>query len=553
MRKSIVLLAGGLLVSAVIPRLSAAPTIRSVANAASNIPFGQPLAQGSIIVIKGSGLGPATLSIAPAPFQSTSLSGTSVVVKDTVGLTTTNALMYYTSESQVAVLLPSNTPTGVLAFQVTYNGENSNNLSHGIAASSLGIFTIDSTGEGPAIVTYPDYSLVSAAKAANCGGPTTACGAANPGDTLILWATGLGPVSGNDASGAGLGQPMPNVPLTVWLGGVQAPVIYQGRSGCCIGEDQIVFTVPNNVPTGCAVPLVVQIGSAISNGTVMPVANGSRNCTPTNPALASVNVEQAVMAGPVTYGFIGLGKEGKEGGGYQDRARFEFAKILAYGPGSQPFFVSWIDDPPPGTCLVGNSLNGSSDPPITGIADANAGSSFAVRGPNGSMPVTGKPGDFSATLSAAGTFLVPGAAYTVTGAGGADVGPFSATITFPAMPALVSPVNNTTVTRSDGMTATWTGGDPNGTVNIQVSSALDNTFTNGRRAACRAPAGAGTFTIPPYVLQALPAGAFGGFTINPETAAVPFTATGLSIGFISTFHAGTGFGYGAGSGSFALR
>jgi uncharacterized protein (TIGR03437 family) len=77
--------------------------------------------------------------------------------------------------------------------------------------------------------------------------------AANPGDTLVVWATGLGPVNGNDASNAGLGQNMPSLPLKLWLGGVQAPVTYQGRSGCCIGEDQIVFAVPNNVPTGCAV------------------------------------------------------------------------------------------------------------------------------------------------------------------------------------------------------------------------------------------------------------------------------------------------------------
>ena len=161
----------------------------------------------------------------------------------------------------------------------------------------MGIFTVGANGQGPGIVTYADYSLVSPAKAANCGGPNTTCGAANPGDTLILWATGLGPVSGSDASGAGLGQNMPAIPLTLWLGGVQAPVIYQGRSGCCIGEDQIVFTVPNNVPTGCAVPLLIQIGNQISNATVMPVASGSRSCTGTNPALASVGAAQRRAAG----------------------------------------------------------------------------------------------------------------------------------------------------------------------------------------------------------------------------------------------------------------
>src|SRR6202162_4636911 len=321
------------LVTAVTPWLSAAPTIAAVANAASNITFNAPIAQGAIFVLYGSGLGPANISFAPAAFQSTSLRGTSVAV--TVGTTTVNALMYYTSDSQVAALLPSNTPTGAGTFTVTYNSQTSNSVGHGVAANNLGIFTVDSTGQGPGIVTYPDYSLVSAAKASPCGGPSTACGAANPGDTLILWATGLGPVSGDDASGAGLGVNMPNVPLTLWLGGVQAPVVYQGRSGCCIGEDQIVFTVPSNVPMGCAVPLAVQIGTAantISNSTLMPVAKGSRDCTPTNPALASINAEQAVMAGPVTFGFITLRHDlkGILPPVFQDRVEFQFDKILNY-------------------------------------------------------------------------------------------------------------------------------------------------------------------------------------------------------------------------------
>src|SRR5215472_457942 len=107
------------LVSALVPRLSAVPAITSVANAASNITFNSPVAQGTVFVIKGSGLGPASISVASAPFQSTTLNGTSVTVA--VGSTTINALMYYTSDAQVAALLPSNTPTGAGTFTVTYN------------------------------------------------------------------------------------------------------------------------------------------------------------------------------------------------------------------------------------------------------------------------------------------------------------------------------------------------------------------------------------------------------------------------------------------------
>src|SRR5450759_4579315 len=91
-----------------ISQLSAAPAITSVMNAASNLPSLLPngsIAAGSIFVVKGSGMGPANISIAPNPFQATGLSGTSAAI--TVNGTTVNALMYYTSDKQIAALLPS--------------------------------------------------------------------------------------------------------------------------------------------------------------------------------------------------------------------------------------------------------------------------------------------------------------------------------------------------------------------------------------------------------------------------------------------------------------
>ena len=148
------------------------PLITAVENSASNLPPGLPnagIAQGAIFVVKGSGLGPANISIAPSAFQSTSLSGTSVAV--TVAGTTVNAPMYYTSDGQIAALLPSNTPTGSGTLTVTYNNLTSGTASIPVVANNLGIFTIDSSGQGPGIVTYADYSLVSAAPSTPCGGP----------------------------------------------------------------------------------------------------------------------------------------------------------------------------------------------------------------------------------------------------------------------------------------------------------------------------------------------------------------------------------------------
>jgi uncharacterized protein (TIGR03437 family) len=545
-----------LLASALIPGLSAAPVIRGIANAGSNILVNFPLAQGSIFVIYGTGLGPANIAFAPSAFQATTLNGTSVAV--TVGTTTVNALMYYTSDGQVAALLPSNTPPGAGSFTVTYNGQTSPAVTRGITSSNVGVFTITSNGGGPAIVTYPDYSLVSAAKATPCGGPNTYCGAANPGDTLILWATGLGPVSGTDAAGAGLGQAMPNVPLRLFLGGVQANIIYQGRSGCCIGQDQIVFTVPDNAPTGCAVPLVLQVGATtntVSNTSLIPVATGSRNCTSTNPALAAAiaRINETVMANrPLKFGEISLRHElnGFNPPIYRDRVRFEFVRVTGYVPGTQPFFATWLDEQPVGTCIVyGPELD--LDPPIAGIEGINGGSTFTVSGPNGATPITLASGQ-SVVLSATGTYLAPGV-YTVTGPGGPDSGPINASITIPPSPTLLTPVNNSTVTRANGLTVTWTGGSQTGNLRIQVSSYLDSAGTIGADATCIAPASTGTFTIPPYVLLALPAGSFAGFVIGPAEIAQPFTATGLDAGIVDYRNDGVGYGFGAGTGGFRLQ
>ena len=100
------------------------PQLTNVENAASNITAGLPnagIAQGAIFIIYGSNLGPGTISIAQAVFQNTSLSGTSISV--TVNGTTVAPLMYYTLATQVAALLPSNTPVGTGTITVTYNGQ----------------------------------------------------------------------------------------------------------------------------------------------------------------------------------------------------------------------------------------------------------------------------------------------------------------------------------------------------------------------------------------------------------------------------------------------
>jgi hypothetical protein len=150
-------------------------------------------------------------------------------------------------------------------------------------------------------------------------------------------------------------------------------------------------------------------------------------------------------------------------------------------------------------------------------------------------------------LSAAGAFLVPGS-YTVTSNGGPDVGPINATLTIPSSPTLLTPQpsNNLTVTRANGMTFTWNPNGSNGHVEIQVASATDGTFNFGGVAVCTAPASAGSFTIPPYVMLALTSSNFTylEFGLGTQAAAAEalYTAKGLDFGMVQAYLDGVFFG-----------
>ena len=172
--------------------------------------------------------------------------------------------MVYTSLTQVAAILPSDAPEGDGVLVVAYQNMASTSVPLHVVRSAFGVFTRNQAGTGPAIVqnfvsqTFtPLNSLIS---------PAT------PGQTVILWGTGLGPVSGNETAG-----PLPgSLPYldTLYVGGTQVNVRYAGRSGCCVAVDQIAFDVPAGV-SGCYVPVAAVTGGVVSNfGTISVSATG---------------------------------------------------------------------------------------------------------------------------------------------------------------------------------------------------------------------------------------------------------------------------------------
>lgn len=151
----------------------------------------------------------------------------------------------------------------------------------------------------------------------------------------------------------------------------------------------------------------------------------------------------------------------------------------------------------------------------------DAGPVVNLNGPNGPKQFAVTKGSYGGSLSTGISIPIPGLAppgppyivpgtYTVdNGAGGADIGPFTASLTVPdPLFEWTNPDANLTITRSAGVDITFTGGDPNGMVTIQgtVSLFTPGTFTiaGGGSFSCIVP-NTGEFFVTPDVLNLLPA------------------------------------------------
>src|SRR5262249_1829629 len=238
------------------PLLSAQPFInyRGIVNAASAMPAGLPggaIAQGSIFSVFGSGLGPTTAVQASSFPLSPALGGVSIKVSK--GSSSVDAIPIYVSDSQINAIMPSNTPVGRVSAQVSYKGVVSNIAAVTVAEVSFGTFSV--SGYGPGIVMnfiaadqQPVNSLMQVAA---------------PKQIETLWGTGLGGIRTSDTNAPPAGT-LP-VQVEVFVGGKAAVVQYSGRSPCCSGVDQIVFSIPADAPLGCHVPIQVRAGGVVSN------------------------------------------------------------------------------------------------------------------------------------------------------------------------------------------------------------------------------------------------------------------------------------------------
>jgi uncharacterized protein (TIGR03437 family) len=231
-----------------------------------------PLAGGSLFSIFGSGLASQTASASSVPF-SRSLDG--VTVQFVNGSTTIDAPISYIqpgsgSSSQINAQVPWGlvTPgtTATVNLVVSNNGANSASTPITIAPFSPGIFGYNGpSGTLGIAYTYQDGAF--AWPANTVAGLTTHPAA--PGSLVIVYATGLGAVTPAIDDGAAPGTVLTqvNTPPVVMIGGVTAPVVFAGLQPQFPGVYQLNITIPNNAPTGSAVPIQIQVGGVTSPAT----------------------------------------------------------------------------------------------------------------------------------------------------------------------------------------------------------------------------------------------------------------------------------------------
>ena len=97
------------------------------------------------------------------------------------------------------------------------------------------------------------------------------------GANIGLFVTGAGDVTPSEATGnvpaAGL-TPLPNLPITITVGGVAVTPEYIGIPGWSVGTLQINFVLPTTLAAGSQ-PVVVTIGGVPSKAALLTVTNAN--------------------------------------------------------------------------------------------------------------------------------------------------------------------------------------------------------------------------------------------------------------------------------------
>jgi uncharacterized protein (TIGR03437 family) len=461
---------------------------------------GGGLAPGSLIVIFGSGLGPATLqSAATHPLQ-TELAGTRVRIGNTL------AFIVYTSGTQVAAILPSTIEPGTHSVAVTFNNQTSPSVPVPVVRTDFGIFTRNAAGYGQAAaqtVLAPNNDVRTLGLATSV----------RPGEPIVLYGTGLGAIAGA-LDDRPPGAARTTVPVEVVIGGKVLLPEYAGRSPNHPGLDQINVTAPTDVAAGCYVAVAVRANGRLSNVVSVPFAQTGRTCP--HPFNISEQSASRIDAGGNITIAMALGeRRSSEMGVVGEGAGIGFAEVDA---NSLETTVDTSTDPyhntRPGTCALQAFPSDATlirRPMLSRPRFLDAGSVVRLAGPSFATELRRVPGEAYGTNLPNGTLRA--GLWTFSSAGGSDIAPFQLATELPN--ALTWTNRQDTIDPRQALRIDWLA-DNSTPVKIVVTAGTQASQGMFSSITCTVAAQDRSVTIPAALMATLPSGGSGGVILTQE-------------------------------------
>lgn len=171
-------------------------------------------------------------------------------------------IAYANGQDQISIQVPYEAPTGPNAAEIQV-------IDQGTVVAD---FFTDSFTEDPGIFTYDNNDAIAEASDGSLIGPNNP---AQPGEPLVLYVTGLGPLNDPnlvDGYGSPTAPPFATTvdPFQVVLDNENCNVFFSGLSPGFVGLYQINFYVPQDAASG-NLPIFIQDAYANSGMAVLPV------------------------------------------------------------------------------------------------------------------------------------------------------------------------------------------------------------------------------------------------------------------------------------------
>jgi uncharacterized protein (TIGR03437 family) len=456
-------------------------------------------------VVQGSNLSGAGVHWSGVPL-STRLDGVAIKFIPVAGGAGIDAFLLYTynqdAVNQLAGLLPSTVIPGEYDVIVTFGGVSSEPVKATVVGRKFGVVTASGTGTGRAMVQNhisPGRVDLNRFTTGTYTGtnPVITHSPATPGQTLVAWGTGLGPIDTPDNAAPGAIDFRSLTDIRVIVGAREIAPQYAGRAPEFPGLDVVNFELPPDIETGCTVPFQVRAGGRLSNRTTIAIAPaGAESCVHrelSRDALSRLDAGGTVVTGWFVLNshffmesILGAGPwpaiNEWAGGGFSRYTADQLAG--AFGPTAEE-----------GTCRV-LALSGKWDGLLRGSGGTalDAGGQLTASGPAGDWQlIRGPNNNYYGTTH----IDIEGPSQSLAGQGGNDVGAFGATLGQPS-PLRMDAIPYNQIGRKVGVTLGWRGG---GTGVVSIIG----TNPGGRGFVCTARADRGFFTVPSSVLtQAFP-------------------------------------------------